>query len=191
MRLWETGIAGAPFEYFNCMFNVIPLATRFGALTWRDYVSSLLSYRTSPNGVFATKLLPSHWEAAKAYRLSLESADVSVTVVLTYRSDKVAQAISFIRALRTGRWHSGGRAVGNCVYNAAQIKQWIVALTRQESRWKHLLRMTRASPLLLDYELFKADVPATIDHIRLSHSRTGPRRCGDVGLSTRSTAGWR
>ena len=53
--LWDTGRAGAPHEYFHENKHMPQIISRWKPRSFNDYLSNLLRFRTSSNGVFGFK----------------------------------------------------------------------------------------------------------------------------------------
>jgi LPS sulfotransferase NodH len=143
-HMWRTGVMGAPQEYFNYDAEMINCAAALGAANLKDYVDKLAAVRTSPNGVFATKLLPGHWEMLRMSRCNhmVSNADI----VLTTRRDVVAQAVSMQIAERTGGWtnesprhgddelsYDYDAIMGNLRYIEGIYKFWVETLAHRKT----------------------------------------------------------
>src|ERR1700722_2545763 len=57
LKLWETGLLGAPWEYFHLQFSW-PLVRRLAPTSPEEYYNGVCQRRTSPNGVFGFKIFP-------------------------------------------------------------------------------------------------------------------------------------
>src|SRR6266851_225014 len=87
VKLWETGLLGAPWEYLN-FYNEMPLMmARLKSASPEDYVTKLLACRTTSNGVFGVK----------AHFHDFSSA---------LGRDKLAQAVSMAKAHQSESWTS-------------------------------------------------------------------------------------
>jgi LPS sulfotransferase NodH len=110
-RLRRAGI-GIPCEYFN-EFTMRGTARRLGCLgddgeiVLDRFLERLEHKRTTPNGVFGTKLQPLQMaEVTGKDRTRAQALVGRFDRVLTLRRrDKVAQAISLLRARMTTQWH--------------------------------------------------------------------------------------
>ncbi|MEX0807854.1 MAG: Stf0 family sulfotransferase, partial [Dongiaceae bacterium] len=105
-----TGQAGVPLEYLNRRL-IDAYAARTGfteeTLPLDNYISFLLRRRTTSNGVFVLKalvsqLVPFYRRGPAAVRF-LRGFE---RIVLIHRRDKLAQAISYYRAIETDAWTS-------------------------------------------------------------------------------------
>jgi len=102
--LARTGLCGQPQEWFKTdFFNAYLKISGNEKASFQDYLKSLLLNTTSPNGVFSVKV---HIRQM----IELESRGFNVLdlnfdhVVYLYRKNKVDQAVSFAKALKTGQW---------------------------------------------------------------------------------------
>jgi LPS sulfotransferase NodH len=160
--LWRTGCLGAPLEYLNFLPSG-PARLATGEPTrqaelWR----SMLHLRTSPNGVFGVKCFSLQLRELQqrnpvllrdVFALLLPG-DRSTRVVRLKRRDRVAHAISYARAAKSGIWRAeqegGGAATVD--YSGQAVDQARASLDRQEADWDLLFDELRIEPLTLWYE---------------------------------------
>lgn len=184
--LWDTGLAGAPGEYFNPRHmadffrrwgRLRPIAASRLALAgpqaWRrigtlrslplpEYVSALKRHRTGANGVFGVKLHYLHLQ-----RSFLEPGhDVDGLLerprwIWLVRRDHLRQAISYVRALQTDAWRENGGA-GEARYDFDRIARRLEDLRAREHAWEAWLAERRIEPLRLAYEGFVASYDRTV-----------------------------
>jgi trehalose 2-sulfotransferase len=102
--LFGTGLAGAPAEYFDVAL-MRRLRERWGADGFDSYLDELLARRTGPNGVFGFKA--HFFQIAEAFpERGVEKVFPALQYVYITRGDRLRQAISWSRALQTGKWAS-------------------------------------------------------------------------------------
>lgn len=102
--MMRTGALGGPQEFFNYDQSMLRWAAKQGANTLPEYVKNVVARHTSPNGVFAAKFLPGHWEMI---RMSMSHSLIArAGVVVVTRRDVVAQAVSQAIASISGAWTS-------------------------------------------------------------------------------------
>ena len=102
--LWQTGILGAPAEYWN--FRSRPgtktigmqMMERLNASSPGDYLKKLLACRTSKNGVFGVKTHSFDFKEVLGKFPKLLDMLAPVTYIYIQRQDKVAQAVSMAKA---------------------------------------------------------------------------------------------
>ena len=167
--LVQTGVMGIPFEYFNRTYHLPVLAERWGIdvgkrgrmsqRTFSAYFSELLRRRTTANGVFGIKVMTDHFfpvVRSGAYARHFGDA----TYVYLTRKDIIAQAISFVIAMQTRRWHSYYKATKPSRYDAELIERHIKLFLGFEDAWRLFFAVNRIEPLQMFYEDLVAD-PAT------------------------------
>ncbi|MEX1110139.1 MAG: Stf0 family sulfotransferase [Dongiaceae bacterium] len=136
-----SGQAGVPLEYFSRR-RIDAYAARIGvepaSLTMNEYVSYLVRYRTTDNGVFVLKALPSQM---KPFLLLKEPVATFLRgfdrTLLMYRRDKLAQAVSYYKAVSSDVWNSGDRLrrrtdVKTSALYPAHLSQTLRLLFREE-----------------------------------------------------------
>ena len=111
--LTDTGIAGDPLEYLNPAYVRADLRQHPGmdvrpGMPVNGYLAAIERRRTTANGLFGIKLHHSHFskywtEAPDGGARFLRRFD---RVLLIYRRDKAAQAVSYFRAQHSGSWSS-------------------------------------------------------------------------------------
>lgn len=172
--LWRAGCVGAPKEYLNPMqlrdWEVrlgSPSARRRHLLlsgrrlalvgpAWsRPRLAAHLSrvrQRRSAGGWFGLKLHHHH-----RHRLT---GTVARWIYLT-RADRIAQAVSWARALQTGQW-IGGDSPRKVCYSRWLIRRCLESIGAGEESWEaHFVRLG-VEPLRLKYETLVADPESTL-----------------------------
>ena len=152
--------AGTPLEYLNPNY-LADFLKRFGEpgrmQSLGHYLDRLYRIRTSPNGYFGMQCV--HRDVlkigpAKAISDFLGTFD---RIVLISRRDKLAQAISIMRAQQTGRWESGlsARGDGHETFDPILLSKIVKDIyERQALVNSHLATVER--PLLsLEYEIIR------------------------------------
>ena len=85
------------------------MAERLRAVSPEDYFEKLLARRTSRNGVFGMKAHFHHFEPALIGARQCSNGWRRSTYVLLHRRDRLAQAVSMVRAMQTNIWTSMDR----------------------------------------------------------------------------------
>ena len=182
--LAETGAAGRPNSFFrresrdNWMrrLDVAP-----GPDFDRRFLDAIIAEGTGDTGLFSMRIM---WpslpemtstlaglfpaEATDAGRIA--AAFGTPLYVFVGRRDKIAQAISRIKAEQSGLWH---RAADGSVreqggeyrapeYDRAAIEASIAETTAHEANWRHWFADEGIAPLDLAYEDLSADPAAAI-----------------------------
>ena len=173
LELWRTGVLGAPLEYTNPK-----MAT--STPRWREllrhemkYWKALQRVRTGPNGVFSYKFFAHEYVEILRERPKLIPLIAPTHVVYLTRADKLAQAISYSRAIRSGAWFANAAKQKPCEYDERHIQECMDALSRQELAWEHVFDVTHTRPLRVTYEEFVAAPSAVVKAI-LEYVVPGP-----------------
>ena len=158
--LRATGVAGAPTELFHPNMKRM-LMRRWGVETTPDYIAQLLARKTSPNGVFGTKV---HWGQ---YHPLFGEADPrelfpNVRVIFLSRRDHVRQAVSWVRALQTLRWQSTDDERRAAEFDAEHIGRKLGRIEREIDAWQALFERYGIDALELVYEDFVSHQEATV-----------------------------
>jgi LPS sulfotransferase NodH len=191
--LAATGVAGRPAEYFEALrgtdlprqpqeyFDILdpeleallprvdqepaPELTR--AESYLDYLAWARFEGTTPNGVFAAKMMwgylgefasrlreTGHYDAEDDLGV-LESAFPGARFVRVVRLGKVEQAVSLWTAIQTQTWRHGvetAAANGAPVYHRGAIQRLVRYLTEHEDRWSSLFAASGVDPFTIIYE---------------------------------------
>jgi LPS sulfotransferase NodH len=86
------------------------------------------------------------------------------------RRDKVAQAVSFVKARQTGLWHAApdGTELERLsppqepAYDASEIRARLEEMTAYDDAWEHWFATSRINPLRITYEELSADPVKTL-----------------------------
>lgn len=103
----------------------------------------------------------------------LQAAFGRVLCIHLTRPDKLAQAISLVKAEQTGLWHAApdGTEVERLAppqppaYDFARIKARLDGLERAEAAWRAWFRDQRITPLTIDYDALSARPAAAVHRI--------------------------
>src|SRR5262249_9553606 len=138
--------------YFNYHSHLLQLARRLEVDALGQYVQRLARVRTSPNGVFG---FMAHWEQFDW----MQEAEIlpyfrALTVIYVERRDRLAQAVSRVRALQTGQWTSRHPIANKPHYERAAIERSIDKLERDIACWEAFFEQSRVRPIRLAYEDF-------------------------------------
>jgi trehalose 2-sulfotransferase len=189
--LTATGVAGRPNSYFR-REDIAEWAERFGVRMPRDidgpdpefdraYVAGMRDFGTAGTGVFGLRLMwGSVGEATRRLNRalgrerdtidSLSDAFGSPLFVHVSRNDKLAQAISRVRAEQSGLWHvaadgtvlEGDEVPRPVAYDGARIAELIAELHADDAAWGAFFEKRRIAALRLVYESVTADPPAAL-----------------------------
>ena len=128
--LQRSGHAGMPFEYLNPA-AIRMFARRIGAgnkIALQRLIGALERHRTGANGVFGMQL---HVEQLGTSIATQESRRRWIwrndRIVMLYRRDKLAQAVSLERSLQSSAWHRTAAQTGERYPAEWTIDPWIIA----------------------------------------------------------------
>lgn len=183
--LWQTGQIGAPKEYLNPT-QLRDWAVRIGTPAERTLhlalrgpllhlvrpprepaalgarLDAIRARRSGPSGWFGLKLHHHHrvrWLAS----IAPEALLGPIRWIHIDREDRLAQAISWVRARQTGRWIAGARGYGWARYDASAIRDAVDALTIADHAWRRFFEERRV--LRLRYRDVVDDLPDTVDRV--------------------------
>jgi LPS sulfotransferase NodH len=188
--LASTNIAGRPNEYFDIYDDNEEFWKRsLGIRSDAEYFDRVVDATTTPNGVFGIKLL---WHQSPAIlaklkvslgRLSGAKDDRTLHEMLTEklgepryiwlrRENKIAQAISYYRASRTGLWRSFDTRTS--VHEAAErelpfdygmINQYLQVVNQSNAGWRTYFQHHRVKVLMIVYEKFVQNYEPTVHSV--------------------------
>ena len=171
IRLWQTGLLGAPMEYLNFRFvgdilrrlDYVPhLAGEISEAGIAKYWGDIKRLRTSPNGVFGYKMFGVNYlEISRRVPGFLRQIVPDYVIYLT-RRDLIGQAMSYSRAQRSRRWFAGMPDTPEVRYDFEHIKQCISSIEDQKSSWERMFAITGVRPIHICYEDLLADSAGVI-----------------------------
>jgi LPS sulfotransferase NodH len=166
-RLWQTGRLGAPSEVLNPTSELRVLMNRFKASSPADYIAKLLAHRASRNGVFGMKAHFHHFEAfLKDYPALLEVLS-PLTYIYINRNDKVAQAVSMVKALQTDWWTSRMEEGPTPAlrYDREMIAKCMEDIEQQDLTWRQWFDAHDVRPFQVTYDELTADSASVVRNI--------------------------
>jgi LPS sulfotransferase NodH len=161
IRLWQTGLLGAPMEYLN--FRIMgDLFRRLGYQPGEDghiasdkvsaYWRDVQRLRTSSNGVFGYKMFTSNYtEVARKFPDFLSSITPNYVIYLM-REDAIGQAMSYSRAQRSRAWFAGADQAPAVEYDYEHIKTCLRSIEQQKHAWEAVFQLTGVEPYRINYE---------------------------------------
>ena len=170
--LAETGLVGRAGEYFGEVFrrDVVPGLTRRG---FDDYLVDCARHARG-TGVLGVKL---HWDQVEVFvhllrlRRGLRGATDAEVIAAVFpsprylwltREDAIAQAVSWWRSMRSGKWTDGRPVTGEPVFDADGIAGRQRRIEEHTEAWRRWFEQSAIEPLALTYEQLAADPTATI-----------------------------
>jgi trehalose 2-sulfotransferase len=198
-----SGVAGRPNSYYRPPSIAdfaeemgVPLAAGAAGFD-RAYLAAVLKAGRGDTGVFALRLM---WDAVAPLSerldrlfpdlatdaLRFERAFGPVTYLYLSREDKVAQAVSRLKAEQTGLWHvaadgSDRERSGpprSAVYDAERLSTFIAEVARDEAAWERWFSAQRIAPFRLTYDQLAADPRAVLARVLTALGLDAARAAG-------------
>jgi trehalose 2-sulfotransferase len=176
--LASTGIAGKPREYFK-PDSEKGWFENLGVTGDSDYLARILQAGATPNGVFGAKVM---WHQLLQVTSKLRmiqgthlrdlevprGAFPDLRYIFLRRRDKVAQAVSYFKAIKSGFWHAieplegGERPRIDFAFDFEAIDREVIRFTRDEANWCQYFDGWGIEPFELVYEDFPHDYESTV-----------------------------
>ena len=164
---WETGLPDQPRQYLaglaDPIVSALPPLERRGPRELSFDCEAVRRAGTTPNGVFAAKVMWSHtddlWARLRGRRLEDVFGDLRYVQVI--RRDKVAQAVSLWTAIQTQAWRASDAVEREPVYSFAAIRHLVKWLTLGERAWSAWL--AHRDPDVVVYEDFARDPSPVVE----------------------------
>jgi trehalose 2-sulfotransferase len=184
-----TGVAGRPDSFYRQQslqewIEHFGIAPGEGVAFERRYLDAVLKQGRGATAMFGMRLM---WVSAEELCAKLatlypdEASDAArfaaafgtPVYIHLRRIDKVAQAISRVKALQTGLWHAhadGSERERNApaalpAYDAAHIGEIVAELGANEASWTAWFEAQGIAPLQLTYEKLSADPRGTLARV--------------------------
>lgn len=139
-----------------------------------DYFNIILRERTTPNGVFGTKMIAGEilndfLSIIRKQRIALNQSlndyqtlnfqFSNLSYIRLKREDRLRQAISFYRAESTGVWHDTGvqSSPVKIEFNRIAIQNYLDQINHIEYYWDQFFKQAQIIPLEITYESFVKD----------------------------------
>lgn len=205
-----SGVAGRPNSFYR-RESIVDFAEHFGVPATdgiegkafdRAYLDAVRREGKGGTAVFGVRLMwPSVAEASQRFaRLfpglssdaaRFERAFGKQTFLFLSRADKVAQAVSRLKAEQTGLWH---RAADGSerersfpprppAYDGERLEHFIAETLAHEAEWRRWFHAEGIKPLSLTYEELSANPRAVLADV-LSSLGQDPRRAAGVEVKT-------
>jgi LPS sulfotransferase NodH len=166
--LINTGLAGAPMEFFNpgYMHDYFQM---WNVQDRQDYYAKLFHKKTSPNGIWGFKA--NYLQLRTFQPGEIKSSFPNLRYIFLSRKDKLAQAISELKAEQTQQWHTGVQhllpqyKLKELQYNFKKIKDIIAYFEFEEKQWETYFLDNQIMPLRITYEDLVASYDETIKKV--------------------------
>jgi len=199
--LAAAGVAGAPDSFF--MRNVDPVWVRAWGLPERAdldaasygaaYLAAAIRAGRGQTGVFGlrlmwenladlTALIDAVYPGLASDLARLRAAFGETLFVHLTRADKLAQAVSLIKAMQSGLWHVApdGTELERLSpakqpqYDFAQIAAMVAELEADDAAWQRWFAVEGIRPLRISYDDLSADLTAEVARICVALGVTPP-----------------
>lgn len=159
----STEMLGRPTEYLNGDW----MGGFFPGYPKRDIsqqVQIAHQVGTTPNGVFSMKMHSSYYNKLTA-EVPFEEVFPNPVFLFLRRKDKLAQAISLVRARQTSSWHSISEEKREPFYDTGMIRSALSEVQSNDFRWMRFFVRNDINPLPIDYEDLKENPEQVLKEI--------------------------
>lgn len=161
--LTSTGILGRPLEYFNWQGRRSSEDAAY-PIEPSDQCRMILTRGATENGVYGVKLFWYQHTDTSAL-LDWTRALPNLSYIYLERRDRLAQAISWARALQTSQYRSTQLRRAEPVYDADAIRLRLYELDREYAHWASFFAQRGLAPLTFAYEDFIGDPQPAVDAV--------------------------
>jgi LPS sulfotransferase NodH len=208
--LWATRAAGRPNSFFREL-DIAEWADAWGvphphsfddAAFDRAYLKAMVREGSAQTGIFGIRIMwASMADAERRLGRALgRTGDLTELFALAFgqplylhvtRKDKVAQAISRVRAEQSGVWHltadrnvlEGTHAPGPTVYDHNRIAALVAELEEHDPAWEKFFTERAVEPMRLEYESTVADPQKALRQV-LQRLGADPALADDIEVPT-------
>ncbi len=158
--LTDSCIAGDPLEYLNPNYLKAAMGRDKSVINLKSLCNFLEEKRTSPNGVFGMQIHWSHFnQFFKKNTSSMSHFFLKFDkYIFLRRRDKVAQAVSLLRASKTGLWSSldedqvGYGYIKDEKFEPQEIARYLNYIISQDLSWIEFFKSTNRQYMTIYYE---------------------------------------
>ena len=160
--LGSTGALGRPEDWFNGQGYRDRGVTDY-PLDRAGQRAMMLSRGMTENGVFGVKVSPQRLDELWPSRWAEDFPERRFIHLV--RRDRLARALSDVKAQQTRQFRAGSAAHGEPHYSATMIRDTILAQAVNEARVQQYFALNDIAPLEIAYEDLLADVPAVLARV--------------------------
>ena len=164
--LWDTGLAGAPKEYFHHK-HMEEFRDRWGFQDLAGYIENLKRFRTSTNGVFGFKIHYDQFDSVLKYS-DIKQCFPAMHYILVKRRDHLRQAISLSKAVQSKQWSIGDHSVADPKYDPDDIRKRLEIIKQMEQDWEQFFRVREIEPYIVMYEDLAQKYPQVIKSVMIA-----------------------
>jgi hypothetical protein len=136
--------------------------------TMAPYIQALVARRSTANGLFCLKIHWQHFELAQRMGFCPSQLPQPITWIHIERQDRIAQAVSFEKAMRSGAFAANeerSHSVDRLSYDDGGILRTYELLRQSASGWERYFQSAGITPLPVEYEELAADYEGTITRV--------------------------
>jgi trehalose 2-sulfotransferase len=157
--LQSTGKLGHPQEYFNPQAIALAEGEIYPTLAAAQ-CDEIARRGTTENGVYGLKVFCDQFDALQGF--DWVSKLPNVKFIHLERRDALGQAISWVRALRSGQWTTNQPQHTEPNYNESAITEALTRFSYDRARWQMFFARNGIEPLWLVYEDMMHRLPETV-----------------------------
>lgn len=194
VRDWQARIATSAWTRLRHRALSGPLVPLAGRGRWSQarlaqHLDAIRLRRSAPSGWFGLKI---HWHHFERWFVSTgwppEALLRPRAWVLLTREDRVAQAVSWHRALLSGRWAAEQRPTLPAVYDRRAIQRRLDVIAAHEAAWRVWFDHHQITPLELRYEALIADPQAAVRSVLTAIGADAPAPTGALPMTRQADA---
>lgn len=165
IELWRTKVLGSPLEYPNVAAAKSMINRLKGHDDFERYWKDVKRIRTGLNGVFSYKMFMTNYlDIGRKWPGLLEKLAPEKVIFLT-REDKLAQAISYSKAIQSRAWFANVTYSNTPEFSQRHIAHCRHLIDKQERFWEGMFSLTGAQVFRTTYEQFLKDRPTVLQQI--------------------------
>lgn len=172
--LRSTDVAGYAEEYF-WPGDGASWRECWGAVTDREFIEGALEQGSTPNGIFGARVMWGYLpEVVASFSSILGTSGLSPHEVLertlpdlryihVIRKDRIAQAVSWAKAIGSGQWYSGDQRTPprQATYDRSLIDRLVAEIAEGDRGWEELMARSPAAHIRVEHEEMVATPAAT------------------------------
>jgi trehalose 2-sulfotransferase len=153
LLLWRTGVLGAPMEYTNLVNRQRDMLQRLspGGDLLR-YWEEVKAKRTSPYGIFSFKAFQTDNRLIGEHCPQILRMIGADDIIFMVRRDKLAQAVSWARAVQTKKWFVHDAETAPAEYSRAGVDAALNWVMDSERAWETVFAQNGLAPIRVFYE---------------------------------------
>lgn len=130
------------------------------------YFARLTEVEVTPNGVFGLQLHRGQYmRAVWVWGIALDEPNVPTTWVHLRRRDRLAQAVSWAKAIQDERWNTSMDPRDEAHYDGELISVLFRRAVRQDREWFEHFEALGITPLRLEYEEYRNDLRSAVESV--------------------------